>query len=562
MTETDDGRPLGVSWYVIERWLSGKGIRDASKDTVLERQLTPELSQRFGLQRAEDASLLPDASLSALCGELDIGIGYGYGGRRAQLEALRAPITSTADVHRHIITPHCHAAGRRSIAESLRGTMVTETLWNKLVPAVGPATCFVSHVWTCDLDETLSALDEHMCTVPLHERDQQYFFLDILCINPYDSQTFGSEGWSHVFERSVGAIGHTLLVAIPALAPAALHRSWCLWELLCTLQTGSSLTVATSQREHGTLANLHDYPAAIAALAAIDSERAQATYARDKARIDACILAAGGYGRIDQAVRGRLLAELLSRALERGSDHFPLVRSLCDAGAALETECGTYRSAALAMAANPRSGLLERRRLREAGRLEEMRARDAEVVAYLLQRGADPNAQSSKTGDTALSCACRYGDRPTVLLLLDARADPNIAQTGLNAGETAFLTAARWGASNCLRDLAAAGADVNALAYSNYLERVGGAAMWKNTYRSVEHLRLLHDVGCDLTYINSEGTSAATLAAEDGCVESLRFLLDEVGALDVGGKLRAQLARLEQGVADPWSSSPLQRYYP
>merc|ERR1711965_561204 len=103
-----------------------------------------------------------------------------------------------------------------------------------------------------------------MCTVPLHERDQQYFFLDVFCISPYESSTFGSEGWAHTFEQSVGDIGHTLLVAIPALAPSALHRSWCLWELLCTLQTGSSLTIATSQHEHGTFANLHDYPAAIA----------------------------------------------------------------------------------------------------------------------------------------------------------------------------------------------------------------------------------------------------------------------------------------------------------
>lgn len=480
--------------------------------------------------------------MSALCGELDVIHAYG---RRSQLEALHAPILSTADVHRYFILPRCLAAGRRSLMDSMHGTMVQETLWNKLRPAVGPATAFVSHVWTCGFDDLLSALSEYMCTVPLHERDQQYFFLDIFCINPYESSNFGSDGWAQTFEHSVGDIGHTLLVAIPALAPAALHRSWCLWELLCTLQTSSSLTIATSQHEHGMLANLHDYPAAIAALATIDSERAQATYVGDKARIDAAIIAAGGFGRIDEAVRGRLLAELLSRALERGSDHFDLVRALCDAGAALETEVGTYRSAALAMASNPRSGLLERRRLREAGRLEEMRARDAEVVAFLLQRGANPNAQSSKTGDTALSCACRYGDRPTVVLLLDARADPNLAQTGLNAGETPFLTAARWGAASCLRDLADAGADVNAIAYSNYLERYGTAAMWKNMYSSVENLRILYDVGCDLTFINRDGTSAATLAAEDGCAASLRFLLDEVGALDVGGKLQAQLLRLE-----------------
>ena len=39
-------------------------------------------------------------------------------------------------------------------------------------------------------------------------------------------------------------------------------------------------------------------------LAAIDSERAAATHAADKARIDAAIVEAGGFGAIDAAVRG------------------------------------------------------------------------------------------------------------------------------------------------------------------------------------------------------------------------------------------------------------------
>ena len=216
-----------------------------------------------------------------------------------------------------------------------------------------------------------------------------------------------------------------------------------------------------------------------------------------------------------------------------------------DAGASLETEVGVYRAAALAMASNPRAGLLERKRLRESGRLEEVRLKDAEVVRYLLGRGADVNAQSSKNGDTALVAACRYGDRPTVLLLLEARADPNLMQTGLNFGETAFLTAARWGNADLLADLAAAGADVNATNYSSYLERVGSAAMWRAMYKQKAHLALLHRLGCDLSYANEGGVSAATLAADDGFPESLRFLLEEVRVPDRKGRLRKELQRLD-----------------
>ena len=471
-------RPLGVSWYCLERWISGKGIRNAASDTVLNRQLTPELCSKYNISNAAPVFLehLSDDDVAALCVELDIGAN----GRAAQIAALNSPIVTTADVQRYVVAPRCLSHGRRSIVDSLQGTNCTETLWNGSIPATGAATVFVSHVWSYAFDEMLQAIDEYMCTVPLEKRCEVYVWLDVVCIDPFQAATIDSAGWAQTFSHMVKSIDQTLLVAIPALAPKAIKRSWVIFELLCTLQAQSQLTVVTSPREAASFKDVRGYIAAIATLADIDSRAAQATYAADKLRIDAAIEASGGFAQIDDAVRGRLLAELLSRALERGSEHFAEVRALCEAGASLETEVGTYRCAALSMASNPRAGLVERRMLKQTGRLEQTREADAEVVRYLLSLGAEVNSQSSKTGDTALINACRYGDRPTVLILLEANADPNLAQHGTNGGETAFLTAARWGAANVLEDLALAGADVNATAYSNYLERVGNAATWKN----------------------------------------------------------------------------------
>ena len=123
--------PLGVSWYVLEKWISGKGIRNAAEDTILSTQLTPQLCAQHGLHAGFDTAELAPESLTALCLELDIG----YSDRATQLAALNSSVTSTADVHRFIIVPKCLAAGRRSIAESLIGCMVTETLWNQPVRA-------------------------------------------------------------------------------------------------------------------------------------------------------------------------------------------------------------------------------------------------------------------------------------------------------------------------------------------------------------------------------------------------------------------------------------------
>ena len=222
--------PLGLSWYALEEWASGKtlrdSIRDSTSDTVLSCSLTPEVRERHGLFVADAESLvsLPDAAFSALCTELDVSAN----GRVAQTSALLAPVLSTADVHRYIILPRCQACGRRAIVESLEGLTVTESLWNTRVPAVRTATVFVSHVWSCNFDDLLSALDEFMCTVPLEQRHDVYFWLDVFCVNPFEAATRNYAGWASTFGHMIGSIGHTLAVCLPALTPLALQRSWCI----------------------------------------------------------------------------------------------------------------------------------------------------------------------------------------------------------------------------------------------------------------------------------------------------------------------------------------------
>ena len=57
--------------------------------------------------------------------------------------------------------------------------------------------------------------------------------------------------WSGAFRQSVVDIGCTVLVLQPWDAPVPLTRSWCLWELFCTLEGGAKLQIAQSpaQRE-------------------------------------------------------------------------------------------------------------------------------------------------------------------------------------------------------------------------------------------------------------------------------------------------------------------------
>jgi hypothetical protein len=54
-------------------------------------------------------------------------------------------------------------------------------------------------------------------------------------------------GWfKDAFAQAITRIGHTLLVLQPWHAPLPLTRSWCLWELLSTVDGGAQLEVVLS----------------------------------------------------------------------------------------------------------------------------------------------------------------------------------------------------------------------------------------------------------------------------------------------------------------------------
>lgn len=82
----------------------------------------------------------------------------------------------------------------------------------------------------------------------------------------------------------------------------------------------------------------------------------------------------------------------------------------------------------------------------------------AEIVALLLDRGADPEA-GNLAGSTALHIAAKLGHEPVVRLLLERKLDANAANL---AGVTPLMLAARSGNASAVRLLIAAGARLDA----------------------------------------------------------------------------------------------------
>jgi hypothetical protein len=69
---------------------------------------------------------------------------------------------------------------------------------------------------------------------------------DIFVSSQHKAALLDSSWFADAFAQAVTRIGHTLLVLQPWDAPLPLKRSWCLWELLSTVDGGAQLEVVLS----------------------------------------------------------------------------------------------------------------------------------------------------------------------------------------------------------------------------------------------------------------------------------------------------------------------------
>jgi uncharacterized protein len=119
-----------------------------------------------------------------------------------------------------------------------------------------------------------------------------------------------------------------------------------------------------------------------------------------------------------------------------------------------------------------------------------VRGNDVEVIAMLLNAGADPTA-ANRYGLRPINLAAENGSAAAIDLLLKAGADPN---TTSDAGAPVLMTAARSGHVDAVQRLIAAGAPVNAR------EPWFGetAVMWAAAENHADVVRALAAAGADV----------------------------------------------------------------
>jgi uncharacterized protein len=164
---------------------------------------------------------------------------------------------------------------------------------------------------------------------------------------------------------------------------------------------------------------------------------------------------------------------------------------------------------------------------------------DLEAAKLLLRAGANPGVKN-RFGASPLSEAVTTGNTELVAALLEAGADATALTTP--DGETVLMTAARAGNANIVRMLIDRGADVNAR------ERYKGqtALMWAAAERHPAAVKLLLERGADwrvrsvdretkpprlsaassISPIPRGGFTALLFSAREGDLESARVMLD------------------------------------
>jgi tetratricopeptide (TPR) repeat protein len=69
-------------------------------------------------------------------------------------------------------------------------------------------------------------------------------WFDTFSVNQHDTIHKTFDWWSSTFQQAIKQFGHTVMVLSPWNNPTPLRRVWCLWELYCTVITGSKFEFA------------------------------------------------------------------------------------------------------------------------------------------------------------------------------------------------------------------------------------------------------------------------------------------------------------------------------
>jgi tetratricopeptide (TPR) repeat protein len=196
-------------------------------------------------------------------------------------------------------------------------------------PAVGIATIFISHAWRFQFLDVVDALTGHFARSK--EKDPIIWF-DLFSNNQNKASDLPFEWWCTTFKSAIAQFHHTVMVLAPWDNPVPLTRAWCLYELFCTLDTGSKFEIALSEEQRSLFfetMKLLGESALGGLLATIDCEKSTAFKLEDQQRILKAVKTTVGFNTVNSMIFKELRSWVLRVAQDEvdqdtASNHYLL----------------------------------------------------------------------------------------------------------------------------------------------------------------------------------------------------------------------------------------------
>eukprot|EP00808_Paulinella_micropora_P000346 g22476.t1 len=197
--------------------------------------------------------------------------------------------TTTDDVVRDLVKP-ATADQKCSYVELLARSQDPQDR-----AGVATATVFLSHAWKYSFKNVVEAIAAHWPDKG-DLRSRTFLWFDIFTVNQHETAKVDQNFWFNAFRENVKDIGLTVLILSPWRNPLPLTRSWCLWEIFCTRDTGATFEICLPQAEAKDFesALLNDFDSIVASLCQIDVNKAQAFKKEDQEKILALVEGQGG----------------------------------------------------------------------------------------------------------------------------------------------------------------------------------------------------------------------------------------------------------------------------
>jgi len=197
---------------------------------------------------------------------------------------------TTTDVNEKFVKPMT-AATQQSFCEMLR---------SQSSPNVALAHTFISHAWKYEFLDVVDALQFHFQDSP-----DVVIWFDLFSNNQHKAVDLDFNWWSSTFKEAIRDFKHTVMVMAPWNNPIPLTRGWCLFELFCTVETGSRFEVAMSKRNQQQFIDelkRGGMAAILQAIGNVDGESSTCFKQEDKDRIFDVVRRTVGFNALNAAV--------------------------------------------------------------------------------------------------------------------------------------------------------------------------------------------------------------------------------------------------------------------